>query len=331
MKADVAYRNVDADMARLRTLGRSAGVSEGALTILARSFHSRGVSAVSRQRASCRGTYDYSQRLGAVRNQDSVGWCYAFATADILSDKTGRKISGAGVAVSYNDYWRWAYNLFQEDCGEGKAGWGGNETTAISILRGSRGLCLESEFPSEDNGNGKILDRLTALERARRSQNRDRIVACAQDVFPNIAQRDILDVLRTSSQQELVKNLSDRACVHRVPMPSVTARNYRHLFNSADTLMSKIDAEITHGRLASMGYTASMLYNIDTVTRDGGHSSVIVGRKWDARKNECVYLVRNSYGPGCRQYDRRLECTRGQIWVPRSVLSKGIVDVTTYH
>lgn len=325
--ADSQFRNVAAEAQGLRALGAEAGVSSVGVQFLINHLVKRGTDAVARERRSCGGHIDYSPRIGPVRNQDTVGWCYAFALADNMTFITGRRISGAGIATAYNSYWRWVYRLFQPYCGEGKAGWGGNQTLA-SFVSSRSGLCLESQFPSEDNGPGRIYDKIVALERAQRSGNAENFKACSLDLFPNLKHKDIMEVLRTSSQQELLKSLSDKACVNRIPMPRVNSDYYGGSVNSPATLFRRIDEALTSGKLATMGYSTSMLYNIDKVTGEGGHSSLIVGRKWDAGKNECVYLVRNSYGPGCRQYDRRLECRSGHIWVPKSVMAKGVTSVS---
>ncbi|MBY0414206.1 MAG: hypothetical protein K2Q18_08575, partial [Bdellovibrionales bacterium] len=41
--------------------------------------------------------------LGEVRNQGSVGWCFAHAAADMMTAETGFKISAAQVARNYYD------------------------------------------------------------------------------------------------------------------------------------------------------------------------------------------------------------------------------------
>ncbi len=330
LQQDSGFRNVDGDISQLRNYGTQAGVERRLIDNAATFLHNRGIASSRREQATCGGSFDYSAKLGPVRNQDSVGWCFAFSAADYYSFKTGKRISAASIAVGYNSYWRWLNHLFEPYCGEERES-GGNEDSAAGIAKASGGLCLESEFRSEDNGNARLYDTLANLERSKLRNDISRAVACSQEVFPHMTNPDILQVLRTSNQQELIKNFSDKACVHRVPVPNVNIIHYSPYIHSSKTYLDSIDNELTHGNIASMGYRPNILYNIDSPNVSDLHSSLVIGRKWDTRKGECVYLVRNSWGPGCKQYDQRLECHNGNVWMPRSVLTKGIYDVTIMH
>ena len=73
----------------------------------------------------------------------------------------------------------------------------------------------------------------------------------------------------------------------------------------------------------------------------GNHSSVVIGRRFNNKTNSCEYLVRNSEGTSCSQYDKRLECDKtrgglpcppntecgGQVWVPEAKLFANISTV----
>ncbi len=49
----------------------------------------------------CSNVDNRSDLLGPVRNQDSVGWCFAYAAADLVSYKLGTKISAFDLGLSY--------------------------------------------------------------------------------------------------------------------------------------------------------------------------------------------------------------------------------------
>lgn len=327
---DSQYRSVSAEAEGLKTLGAQAGVHPNGVAGLINLLRTRGNEAVARERKSCGKSFDYSPRLGPVRNQDSVGWCYAFTLADQMSFMTGKRISGAAIAVNYNSKNRWLYRLFEPYCGEAEAGWGGTEVEAAFFSRKS-GLCLESQFPSENNGPGRIYDKIVAIENARKAGNAQKFKECSLNLFPSLKHEDIMEVLKTSSKEELIKSLSDKACTNRVPMPPLKMSYYANPLYSPARMVQKIDEALASGKLPSIAYPSAMLYNADNSIRKASHASPIVGRKWDAGKNQCVYLIRNSYGPGCRQYDRRHECKNGHIWVPKSVLVKGVTSVTVFR
>lgn len=328
--ADSQYRSVSAEAEGLKAFGAEAGVHPNGVAGVIQLLRNRGNEAVARERKSCGKSFDYSPRLGPVRNQDSVGWCYAFTLADQMSFITGKRISGAAIAVNYNSKYRWIYRLFEPYCGEAEAGWGGTEVEA-ALLSWKSGLCLESQFPSENNGPGRIYDKIVAIEKARKSGNADTFKACSLNLMPSLKHHDIMEVLRTSSQEELIKSLSDKACTNRVPMPPLKPRYYPSELFSPASLIQKIDEALASGKLPSIAYPSEMLFNADSSIRKSAHASSVVGRKWDTKKNECVYLIRNSYGPGCQQYDRRHECKNGHIWIPKSVLVKGVNSVTVFR
>lgn len=52
-----------------------------------------GNKSLIREKASCTPVDNRNDKLGPVRNQDSIGWCYAFATADLLTHKLRQKVS----------------------------------------------------------------------------------------------------------------------------------------------------------------------------------------------------------------------------------------------
>ncbi len=48
------------------------------------------------------GDVNLSSKMGPIRDQDTMGWCYAFAAADLLSFKLGQRISAASLAIQSN-------------------------------------------------------------------------------------------------------------------------------------------------------------------------------------------------------------------------------------
>lgn len=46
---------------------------------------------------------DYRSELPPIRNQGSIGWCYAFSAADLVSHKLQQNISPVDIALSFNN------------------------------------------------------------------------------------------------------------------------------------------------------------------------------------------------------------------------------------
>ena len=80
--------------------------------------------------------------LNNVRDQDGVGWCYAYTAADLLSYRLKKKISAVSL---YN-----SGVSIEADIASAK-GAGSNISEAItSYLNKNNGLCLEEDLPSSD-------------------------------------------------------------------------------------------------------------------------------------------------------------------------------------
>ena len=91
-------------------------------------------------------------------------------------------------------------------------------------------------------------------------------------------------------------------------------------------LFDQIDGQLSKNNIVSIGYDVGLLYDIDREDKILPHESVVVGRRFNSN-HECEYLIRNSWGRGCA-YDLRLTCDEGNVWVPKSVLVKGLIRVS---
>ena len=60
--------------------------------------------------------------------------------------------------------------------------------------------------------------------------------------------------------------------------------------------------------------------------KDGLHASVIIGRRPGPRG--CQYLIQNSHGTTCNQYDKKWDCEKGKIWVDEISLFKNTMGLT---
>ncbi|MFZ4715320.1 MAG: hypothetical protein ACOYL6_16475 [Bacteriovoracaceae bacterium] len=59
----------------------------------------------------------------------------------------------------------------------------------------------------------------------------------------------------------------------------------------------------------------------------GGHGSVIIGVRKNPEKNECEYLIQNSWGAGCSNYYDPKKCEKGKIWVGEEAMAGNITDL----
>ena len=67
--------------------------------------------------------------------------------------------------------------------------------------------------------------------------------------------------------------------------------------------------------------------NADGSIDTGGHASVVIGVRKNPEKNECEYLIQNSWGAGCSQYYDPKKCESGKIWVGEEALAGNLMNI----
>lgn len=75
----------------------------------------------------------------------------------------------------------------------------------------------------------------------------------------------------------------------------------------------------------------SLVMNHYAEMRKDRHASVIVAERTDRQNGKKEFLIRNSWGAGCRAYDvviQKDHCELGHIWVPADVLDVVIYSIT---
>lgn len=274
-------------------------------------------------------------QLGDVRDQDSIGWCYAFATADLVSYRLRRKISASDLAVNYNNSW-FINRLFK------KVGWGDHdfqgsgkngvsESLKATQLKG--GACLESNFRSEDNGYSNLMTDLTKLDQAAFRSGLMQTNQCAgafKSLFPNLRTAELIDAVRESGKAELVASLSDRACKPRIPISKLTVETVSRSFWKGDIseVSNTIDQQLDRHNILTLAYNSLSLHDYTKAKGPANHVSLIVGRRFNPSDRKCEYLIRNSWGRGCLAYDSSYSCEEGNIWVPKSVMMEAAENVS---
>ena len=95
-----------------------------------------------KRKASCSDVVNLNPPLerDKPRNQDTIGWCYAYAAADLLGHALGKNVSAVSLAASLNDKPLFRILGIKE---------GGFIDAAISETM-KKGFCLEKDLPSED-------------------------------------------------------------------------------------------------------------------------------------------------------------------------------------
>lgn len=152
------------------------------------------------------------------------------------------------------------------------------------------GLCLNSRFPYE--GNDAIQKYKTDAANFKTSINQQ----CGERIFPTF-----------SIEQERIRD---------------TQKIDRQL-NQNNIVAADIDGrifDITKSELVKSD--PSFYFHPDHVT-------LIVGRRWNEKKDRCEYLIRNAYGEDCNAYRRKdLDCDKGYIWLSDNDLASSVNRIT---
>lgn len=326
------YREVKAvDVEKYKTYAQKLGYQSKDIEQYLHLYTEQGKVSNLREKNKCQPKIDLrNETLGAVRDQDSIGWCYAFAAADLLTYKLKKKISAADVAMNYND--TLINRIFKKLGGFGEQNFhGGDEGDAIEKTAKKGGACLEKNLRSEDNGYSTLMTTLTDIEKIKENSTSDISSLCskaAMAMFPNMTLTDYLAIAKGALKTDLLERLSDKACGPRISLDRIRVKSqYAFLESGRKELFDQIDKQLANKNIVSIGYNSKALYDVDT-QEEGLHASVAVGRRYNASNGECEYLIRNSWGRACSSYDQRLSCEEGNIWVPKSALVKGILNVT---
>ena len=309
-----------------RELAKSMGFSDKQIENYLSKYQKVAEESYERERKSCK-PVDMSPEFGPNRDQDSLGWCHAFTAADIFSYKLKQRISASDIALTYNSG---ALNDYQRIYGKSESAFDGGMLEPAMNKSLEKGLCLEKDFPSEDNINSQFKTNLDLIDRLRRGEAPAMALECqevrtaAKKLFPNLNISDIRKISLATTTKDMVRRMNNATCKNRIKAPIAIVSQVSY---DKDQLFKTIDENLDQRNPLGMAYNADVLYNKATASSEANHASIIAGRNFNEKTGQCEYLVRNSWGAGCAQYDPTLKCKQGNIWVPKADLTKSLAQV----
>lgn len=264
------------------------------------------------------------------RDQDSVGWCYAFTSADLMSAELGVPVSGMHISTIYNHHILNTPSLQKEvddDRMRNPAGYSftdvyesGRVQIAIQETISKGRVCTEKGLPFDQSHSNQVHDLVRALEELKPQvlmSNMDRASVCREisnivSPFVVSAQNMTLmaDSLIKDNLNQTMRIFADSACKEWVDnLPNMEVRIGRKSAG-LEAFMKEVNFNIVKGRLQTVDYDVKPF--TDT---EGFHSSIILGRRWN--NGRCEYNIRNSWGKSCASYVEGIECNReqGTFWV----------------
>lgn len=310
---------------------------------------------------------DLTRKAGPVRNQDGLGWCSAFSFSDSLGAEIGKRISAQDLSLSALEKSQPAQIRFLEsqrqtcysstnilDCMNKnneldqainkikEAGWKGT-STQDDLLGGivvKQGVCLEEDFPSngykgkEKKVRDAIINQSKDLEAVYDDAGKlvveNKCEDAASSLLPFIPKQNfnaLLTAVKKSSDKDLPFNVRDAACKKRYKGKELDklALNQATDFVNGKVIM---DEALKRGKLPMFDFYAKVL---DGRSDDALHSVVVTGRKKE--NGQCLYQIKNSWGPDCSYYQDSLKatCERGFIWLSEKEMQEHFVRMTSFR
>jgi len=271
------------------------------------------------RKSKCSPTIDLrGPKLGEVRNQGDIGWCYAHTTADLLSYKLGKRISAADIATNYN--LKSGTTFFTE---------GGSVKKAFNATKNLGGACLEERFPSDDNGGSishykKILDSKKICSTSKSPPINELVEPFYQSLVPKnlIA---VKDIKTDGNQDPILYTRRNDLCFPRIGLQNLSTVEK---VSSPDPFFESdgINDQLSKDNPVAITYNSIYLSSGFDNNEEAPHSGTIVGRRFNESTEECDFLIRNTWGRSCNGYNSDLRrdnrCEDGNIWVPESDLGK---------
>ena len=284
-----------------------------------------------------------------MRDQKSLAWCFAHASADNLqfAEKTNIQISAADIAINYgnsntskimNLFQRWTNkNAIRED----RPNEYGLAKIASQMII-DQGFCPESYFPSDDwqkITNGQV----QPVQIVRAAQD---IYALADDIknnkiggpnqlpyyyqFKKINAEIFYNILARNDKSKVLDKMRRAAC-DSVRIPFRKNIDVDMKFNVSG-MVNAMNTSLSAGRAFSVDVYNQIFSNIDN-NKNGLtnlHTVMVYGRKYDSVRKQCLYMIKNSYSESCSGYDPRLRCDQGYLWFPGSALLKNMTSAVFY-
>jgi hypothetical protein len=285
-----------------------------------------------------------------IRNQKSLAWCFAHASADNLqfAEKTNVQISAADIAINYGkSSSSKIINLFQRWTSKGSGGeerpneYGLAKFASQMIIE--QGYCPESYFPSEDWQRVMANGQVKAVEIALATKD---IYALAADIknrkisspsqlpyyyqFKNIDAVTFFNILAKYDKNKILDQIRMAACDSvRVPFRKDIDVDMKL---NVSGMLKAMNQSLSAGKTFSLDLYNQIFSNIDN-NKNGLtnlHTVIVYGRKYDAARRQCLYLVKNSYSESCSGYDPRLHCDKGYLWFPGAILQKNMTSAVFF-
>lgn len=273
------------------------------------------------------------------RDQDSVGWCGAFAPADSLSFAVGEAVSPMDVSINYYTSTNRQGTRLQNLSGVG--------TLAATDLAKKDGYCPESVIPSNQTsssnlGQSALLKLMETFQKIHddyvaRGKPADYCVNCIEGyervikpTLPGATSDVIRDVLQKNQSDSLsaFKDLLNKLCEgRRVVVSPETRMFYKN--NSINRMIpNEIDKALDNDSMPNFVMNTSHFANLASLPGGHGEHALMVVARRMGDNGKCEYQIRNSWGKGCSFYQpaiaAKCDPAKGAFWMDEDRLQAGV-------
>jgi hypothetical protein len=267
---------------------------------------------------------EMQQLFPTSRDQDGIGWCYAYAAADLMSFKLGKPVSAVHLSHIYNNDLS-IIDMMSRDLFMGRNNnlYEGGFAKAAIEAGAERSMCTEKGLSSRINYSdlrgmgaiGSLVERLQQNNNQRERDNNayysDDTIKCSdvneetKRVLSRLSCNEITGFINANyykGKEAVIEKLIAANCQGEANSLNTGKLRARSLSSdwysdreSMNRLIEGLNRQLDQKNIVSFSYNTRKLSTFDV---GGWHESVIIGRKWDSVRNECMYVVRNSWGPG---------------------------------
>lgn len=282
------------------------------------------------------------EHFSTPRNQDSLGWCYAFAAADLISAEVGQPVSSLHASLIFNTSLENSNTRHTNDRAQKKAFLnnearlryiyeGGSLSASLKTIIAEKQVCYEKNLPF-DNHKGKttieLLMQLESLKMKIDARNMNEFLICGElnRILPEFGlynltadNIEVAEKLIDTQINAAMEQIVESSCKKQIQLPPIEVRSLLPNPN----YMKDINTMVSTGKAVAINYDIK-----DVTAQSGRHVNLITGRRWN--NGRCEYKLRNTWGKSCSLFNPGIDCIKeeGSFWVPEEFVRQKTTAAT---
>lgn len=312
------------------------------LTLMLATFISAHASAQSCRDVDIRDamTPELKEVFSTPFHQGSMGWCYAYSASDLLTARLGKQISPLHLSLVFSNSVSGLGATARNVMGLNKSGFyeAGTVPRAIELIQAQGHACSESTVTSQHEAYGLLPTFLESISDVYHGKAdflaQVNATTFLEKHFPGLPSEQVLAYIASRPAKTPAHSLlkvAQAACQGQgdsieIPRGLKLATKNKSSYDQT-SIVEFIDRGLNRKKPVSIRYTMKRL--IDESQKKGfwmdnfsQHISTVIGRKKVG--NQCMYVVRNSWGASCKGYAQGIFCNEreGTYQIPASELER---------